>query len=461
MSISEIGLKSKLFSGKIAIEVEEDHPLKKLGNALDWCLLYEIIAEDLKRTEKGLWYVGRKLKVRTHLGVYILQQMMNKKDRQMEREIKDNAAYQIFCGYGIVKDFKVPDHTKIEDFRSRLRSETQQRLANEIVVLARKYGYARVEETDFDSTVQKANISYPSDVHLLGKLSRQAMKIQKKFCPGLPEVNFKEIKSLIRSCFFKGKKASKEVKRELQEKLWTKVSEAILPIIDLCEQTKEKLKVGADFYTRRAIDQVENFGRRILRESKVFFEKGRAVKNKLLSLHSQAVSCFNKNKLGQVLEFGRNFQLGRVGGNFMIVGKCENVRQEDKKSVGLMLALHEELFGEDALESIGLDKGYYSEKNAELLKGKKIKEIGLQKPNCGAAKTKDVELSEMQKKLVNRRAGIEPLIGHIKRGGQLEKSRMKFDTSTESAGYSAVLGFNLRQFMRHQAQNEKMQALAA
>jgi IS5 family transposase len=50
--------------------------------------------------------------------------------------------------------------------------------------------------------------------------------------------------------------------------------------------------------------------------------------------------------------------------------------------------------------------------------------------------------------LSNRRAGIEPIIGQTKQGGQLGKSRMKNDRNTESSSYGAVLGFNLRQILR-------------
>ena len=50
--------------------------------------------------------------------------------------------------------------------------------------------------------------------------------------------------------------------------------------------------------------------------------------------------------------------------------------------------------------------------------------------------------------LHNRRAGIEPFIGHTKHGGQLGRSRMKSDETTKSAGYAAVFGFNLRQLTR-------------
>ena len=52
-------------------------------------------------------------------------------------------------------------------------------------------------------------------------------------------------------------------------------------------------------------------------------------------------------------------------------------------------------------------------------------------------------------KLHNRRAGIEPLIGHLKQGWQMGRSRMKSDPTTLSAGYSSVLGFNLRQLKRY------------
>ncbi len=50
--------------------------------------------------------------------------------------------------------------------------------------------------------------------------------------------------------------------------------------------------------------------------------------------------------------------------------------------------------------------------------------------------------------LHHRRAGIKPLIGRTKHGGQLGRSRMRCDATTKSAGYAAVFGFNLRQLTR-------------
>lgn len=49
----------------------------------------------------------------------------------------------------------------------------------------------------------------------------------------------------------------------------------------------------------------------------------------------------------------------------------------------------------------------------------------------------------------DRRVCIEPLISHVKHGGQMGRSRMKSDETTKSAGYAAVFGFNLRQLTRY------------
>ena len=112
-----------------------------------------------------------------------------------------------------------------------------------------------------------------------------------------------------------------------------------------------------------------------------------------------------------------------------------------------MIEEHEKIFGQKNLDSVATDKGYYSNKNMKLLSSKKVKQIGIQLPSN--AKNKNIQLSdEESEKLRNRRAGIEPLIGHTKHGGQLGRSRMKNDKNIESSGYCAIFGFNLRQTVR-------------
>src|SRR5262249_25199015 len=132
MSICQSGINSNIQPATVLIEVGEQHPLIQLGQVIQWQELSNLVIWDLKKTLAGKWWVGRKLKLRVHLGVYLLQHLFNKTDRQIEYDVKDNAAYRIFCGFGIVDGWHMPDHTKIEKFRSRLSEETQKRLANHI-----------------------------------------------------------------------------------------------------------------------------------------------------------------------------------------------------------------------------------------------------------------------------------------------------------------------------------------
>lgn len=87
--------------------------------------------------------------------------------------------------------------------------------------------------------------------------------------------------------------------------------------------------------------------------------------------------------------------------------------------------------------------------NKELLKTKQMKQFNLPRPDRKLIAPKVQTIFTIRDALHNRRAGIEPLIGHIKHGGQMDRSRMKSDMTIKSSGYAAVLGFNLRQLTRN------------
>lgn len=149
-----------------------------------------------------------------------------------------------------------------------------------------------------------------------------------------------------------------------------------------------------------------------------------------LALHAKEVACFIKNKKHtKKLQFGRAYQLTKIKGNFILVGKCTSIRMNDKETLSQLLLEHKEYFPEQSIQSLTADKGYYSKANEKRLEEDGIKEIGIARPVN--IKKSPLHSAEVLDKLANRRAGIEPLIGgHIKRGGQLGRSRMKKDEST-------------------------------
>lgn len=455
LSLDVDGFTDEIEGGDIIVSIHRDHRLLKLARHLPWDEMLSLVLPDLQCTERKHWWMGRPLRVRIHLGIYVLQQMFNLTDRAAEQMVCDNAAYQLFCGYGLVKKWHTPDHTKIEAFRSRLTAETQRRIANLISQQAVRLHYANPSELDVDSTVQEANIAYPALVSLLIKVAIVASRVGRglnELCHQGQEryrVGLSHLKRIAMYYFnLKRKDAATEVLKTVQQRLWRETYEAVLPIMNHASQLADKLKEGKHWALRRAMECLSWHGAHLLEQVHGYlFEDVK--NNHIQSLHAYEVGCFNKGKLNQRLQFGRAFQLGRVGGNFLFVAQCSTIYMPDAQSLPAMIRLHEQLYGSGVLESIATDKGYYSYSNEQLLIDKGTAEIQLPRPERTLDAPPETTPWTVRKLLHDRRAGIEPLIGHTKHGGQMGKSRMKSDETTKSAGYAAVFGFNLRQLTRY------------
>jgi hypothetical protein len=446
----------------VSVNVKVTHPLILLMNALNWSALFKIVEDDLKRsTNKLKWWVGRKLKVRTHLGVFLLQTLYNETDRGIEQRVKDDAVFAVFSGKLFVKKWRVPDHTKIAEFRSRLKPETQCALANEITKLASRHGFANVAHVDIDSTVQRPDMQHPASVNLLIKtasLGRRVQKLLFKKIPDvvkdkMPDIDMKKIKGIAKEhCFEKRKDFKKKVenRKVALAKLWTSVSEASQSVIRfgrllmepfLFESLNKRDKQALKSYIIKAPALLTD-----LFEHCYDHEKRRA---NVFSFNREDVLLFNKNKHHKGLEFGRQFQIGRVEGNFLFSIPNDNLRMNDPESFKKVLKGHIETF-KTPMKSITTDKGYYSKDNERLALGFGIDKVAVQRPNRKLKDAPDNPISkEDQEALYNRRSGIEPLIGHLKKHFQMGRSRAKTDQNTESSGFASILGFNLRQMMRY------------
>jgi IS5 family transposase len=436
--------------------VSPTHPLIQLALVIPWHALAAMVLPDLQHTTaRGKWWLGRKLKLRIHLGAFLLQWLYDLTDRQVEWSLKDHAAYQLFCGRGIVDTWHAPDHTKIEEFRSRLSKETQRQVANEIAVWATPLGFTDPSAMDIDSTVQEANIAYPSDAHLMVKMVLLVNKVwtyMKQhiafFANFLPEVDVKAVKAKARTYLFRDRQDAEQAKTILQA-LWHEAFTQIGHVRKYFDVLLDYDRQRMPWNIRQALDHVHEHCSNLFLHVASFLCRGVVVPDKAFSLHAKAVSCFNKGKAAKGLQFGRAFQLGRIGGNFLLVGACTSIRMEDKAAVRPMIEEHQRLFGAGVLTSSGTDKGYYSGANRKYLRSLEgLKECCLQQPGLDPRMLSESD-AETYARLVDRRAGIEPLIGHAKHGGQLGQSRMKTDATTLAAGYAAIGGFNLRQLIRH------------
>jgi hypothetical protein len=370
MSIGFSGLDTPCCLQPVTIEVSPTHPLLQLARVIPWQTLADLVLPDLKRTTpKGKWWLGRKLTLRIHLGAFLLQWLYNLTDRQVEWALKDNAAYQLFCGRGLIDPWHAPDHTKIEEFRSRLSPETQRQVANVVAVWATALGFADPSVMDIDSTVQEANIAYPSDAHLMVKMTLLVHTVwtyMKQhiafFADFLPCVDVKAVKAKARAYLFRDRQDAAQAQTLLQA-LWHEAFTQIGHVRKYFDVLLDSDRQRMPWHIRQALDHVHEHCSNLFLHVASFLCRGVVVPEKALSLHAKAVSCFNKGKAAKGLQCGRAFQLGRIRGNFLLVGACTSIRMEDKASVRPMIEEHQRLFGAGVLTSAGTDKGYYSGAN--------------------------------------------------------------------------------------------------
>ena len=461
MGINLSGLDSKISAAIVPIQILANHPLVLLAEMLPWKILAEMVVADLKRTTpKGCWWMGRAILVRVHLAAYLLQKLYNLTDRKIEYGLRDNAAYRLFSGITIIEGWHPPDHTKIEEFRNRLSPETQRALANELAKTAVALGFADPSQTDFDSTVQEANIAYPSDASLMTKFAGLGKKVvdyfkgkADNFSHKIPNIDIAQIKKKALKYFFAAKNIAFEKKREIFAHLHRFVKKQMKPIVTLCSQIDVHRLKKMPWNIRRAVVQIKSYAWRHLLDVAHFVRNHTIKAGKILSIHAQEIACIAKGKAGKPHEFGRVFQLGRISGNFMIVAQSLNIKMNDKLTFPTLLATHAQIFGKGILQSVATDKGYWSRKNYNKAVESNVNPVGIQQPTKRGQKPLKEDLEMLH--LRDRRAGIEPLIGHVKRGGMLGRSSMKTDSGTLAAGYASVCGFNMRQLINHRRKKLK------
>jgi len=460
MSIDPTGLDSNLESSTVELQVLDNQPLIKLGNAINWRELKDIVIEDLKKTTSKLkWYLGRKLILRIHLAVFILYAIKKFTDRGVEEEILGNAIYQVFCGRTIIPNWKCPDHTNIEKFRNRLSPETQRTLTNYVTKLAEKLGFTNFKNLDIDSTAQEANMAYPSDASLLSKLGTMSKKVISYFKEKKDkaveniDVNIKEIKKKAAAYFFMAKNTAIEKKQAAFKALYEVVKAEVEPIIDYCKSlTKDQIE-NLPWNIRKTVEKITENTEQYFKDVLHFIKTNTMKKGKMLSFHLKDVACIIKGKAGKAKEFGRVFQLGRLIGNFFIVPECTSIRMGDKKSLIPIIQEHQKISGSVKLEKLATDKGYYSPTNIKDLKKMGIDDIGIQRPKYAKYKTEEGR-EEEKNALRDHRAGIEPLIGHAKQFG-LGKSKAKSDMTMLASGYRSIMAFNLHQLMGYLSGGKK------
>ncbi|KVD54272.1 transposase [Burkholderia ubonensis] len=166
-------------------------------------------------------------------------------------------------------------------------------------------------------------------------------------------------------------------------------------------------------------------------------------KNKLYALHAPEVECISKGKARQPYEFGVKTSLAITEKSGLIVGaRTFTGNPYNGRTLAAQLEqtriLLEAVPGDPQPKTVLADLGYRGV-DAELGAVKLI--------HRGKYKT----LSEKQRKWLNRRQAVEPIIGHVKQDHGLRRCWLKGASGDALHAVLCATGFNLRWLLRAMA----------
>jgi len=323
----------------------------------------------------------------------------------------------------------------IKDNVSLLDEETITRI-NEVVVRA---GHKLVKKKDgglrikADTYVLESDVHFPTDVNLLWDAARTSLSvIEDAIREGLLEGKGwrkskywrRELKNLMRisaKALFGGRKKKEETKKdrvksylELARGLSEKIEASMLAMYERVLSTSQvevyAIKIERLEYfhgmLKKHIDLVE---RRVLRGEQI------PVEEKVYSLFEPHTEWLYKGKANKRVELGHNILVASDQWGFIV----EYQVIERQAEVSLSLPLADRLlsrFGEDAIESISFDKGFYKRENKELLK-LYIPEVIMPKKGKKNQAEQEEESGKTFRKLRHRHSAVESDINRLEHHG--------------------------------------------
>lgn len=395
-------------------QLNPKNPLLQLARKIDWSIF---------ENEFGGLYsrLGKPNKhIRLMVGLSMLKHLENLSDEVLVQRWVQNPYYQAFCGETEFQ-WQLPcDPTSLTNFRKRIGVAGHEKILG-VSILLHADKVAQEDEVCIDTTVQEKNITFPTDAKQYRKIHGKLLKLARREGITLDRTFEKEVKQLKQHTRFathpkNRKKARKAVKR--LKTISGRLMRAVTRQMD-AEQQEQYAEQLALF-------------RRLL-------EQKRSDKNKLYSLHEPHVYCMSKGKAHQRYEFGTKASIATTRDSSVIVGALAfDQNQYDAHTLPAVLAQIKRVADKTPIVGIA-DRGYRGKSKVNNTR------IVTPKP---ARKNAAQEAIKLARKRFRRRAGIEPVIGHLKSDHRLKRNFLKGFDGDQINLIMAAAAFNLRKWMR-------------
>jgi len=399
-----------------------DTPLEKFINLKhELCVLSKQIDWDKVESEFTVYYsdFGRpSIPIRRIVGLLLLKHIYNLSDEAIIDRWIENPYWQYFSGEKIFQTQKPFDPTEFIHFRKRIGKEGAEKLLKVSVQL---FGQeAQEKEVLIDSTVQEKNITYPTDAKLHKRIIEKINTIAKQEEITLRQTYTRTLKQLMIDQRFHSHPKRRKKARAALRKIKTIAGRQVRDIERQFNQEQQLKYEGLLVILNKILIQ----------------QKGD--KNKIYSIHEPEVNCIAKGKEAKKFEFGNKSGIVLTKTTKIVVGA---IAFEDNPYDGHTLEEHikQTEYLTESSPKVGIvDRGYRGKKNVE---GVQI--ISPTPPKKGATQYE----KQKARKRFRARAGIEPVIGHIKHDHRMLRNYLKGVNGDKINTILAGTGFNLKKML--------------
>jgi IS5 family transposase len=393
--------------------VNPGHPLCKLSKRIPW--------DEIEEHFSDLYHhSGRPAKpIRRMVSLLILKQLYNLSDESIVERWVENPYYQFFSGETLFQ-WEFPCHpTDLVYFRKRIGEEGVEKILKVSIKLHGKK--AKEREVLVDTTVQEKNITFPTDTKLYKRVIEHCVGIAGKEGIRLRQSYKRTTKKLMLAQRFRNHTKNRKKALAAQRKLKTIAGR-------LVRELERKLP-AASLLTYA--QEIEIYQQVLSQEKKS--------KNKIYSIHEPEVYCISKGKDHKKYEFGSKSSIVMTKNSGIIVGAVSFPKNiYDGHTLPEALRQSEELVGRRAKVAT-CDRGY---RGKRIVNGTRI-EI----PNKPRKRASAYEKRKARKRF-RRRAGIEPIIGHLKSDFRLLRNYLKGSVGDSINLMLAAAAYNFKKLMR-------------
>jgi IS5 family transposase len=406
----------ELYQRRLSTLLDQSHPLYVLAEAIEWQFF---------EGEFGSLYVEQRgrpgLPMRLLVGLHYLKHLYDVSDERVVAGFLENPYWQYFCGEEFFVHELPCNPTSLVKWRQRIGPGGMEKLLQETIAAAQRRQAlkpAELRRVNVDTTVQEKAIAFPTDARLYHKarcvLVREAKRVGIELRQSYRRVGKRGLQK-------QGRYAqAQQLKRARKEtrKLRTYLGRVIRDI------QRKSVTSGTELD-----QQLAQYLERALR----IYQQQRADKHKLYSMQAPEVECIAKGKEHKKYEFGCKVSVVTTSKRGWVVGiEALHGNPYDGHTLKAAHAQVAKLTGVTP-EEIFVDRGYrgaqhHPEDTKVYLSGRK--------------------LSGRLKRLLRRRAAIEPVIGHLKQDHRMKRNYLQGKNGDCINALLVGCGFNLRKLLR-------------